>query len=157
MKPKERFLTALSLKEPDKVPLTDFLFSKALFDEVLGGKTEVYEGGKAVRCAAKLGFDAVWIPVGGYAGYSPEYINENTYIDEWGTTYRHNETSWPIDPPVDYPIKNREDYRNWSAPDPADPARVSLLKEAIAANNGELALLAGVLGPFSCANPTSII
>ena len=150
MKPKERFMTALELKEPDKVPLSDFLFSKALFDEVLGGKTEVYEGGKAVRCATKLGFDSVWIPVGGYGGYSPEFVGENRYIDEWGTTYCHNDTSWPIDPPVDYPIKNREDYKNWTIPDAADPARLDPLKEAIAENSGEIALCSGVLGPFTC-------
>ena len=150
MKPKERFMTAMARKQPDKVPVTDFLYSKALFEEVLGEKIDAYEGSKAVRCATKLGFDAIWVPVGGYAGYSPKDIGDNKYIDEWGTTYKHNETSWPIDPPVDYPIKNREDYKNWSPPDPSGPERALPLLDAIKANDGEIAILSGVLGPFTC-------
>jgi len=150
MKPKERFMTAMSLGQPDKVPLYDFLFSQSLFAEVLGEKVDAYEATAAVRCATKLGFDAIWIPVGGYAGYSPEDIGNNKYIDEWGTTYHHNETSWPIDPPVDYPIKNREDYKNWMPPDPSGPERAYPLRDAIKCNDGELAIMSGVLGPFTC-------
>jgi len=150
MTPKERFMTAMSLEQPDKVPLHDFLFSKPLFNEVLGGSIEAYEAESAVRCATKLGFDAIWIPVGGYAGYSPKYVGNNKYIDEWGTTYQHNETSWPIDAPVDYPIKNREDYKNWAPPNPSDSARTIPIKEAIKCNDGGIALLSGVLGPFTC-------
>ena len=150
MKPKERFMTALTLGQPDKVPIHDFLFSKPLFNEVLGGSIEVYEAEAAVKCATKLGFDAIWIPVGGYAGYTPEYVGKDKYIDEWGTTYQHNETSWPIDAPVDYPIKNREDYKNWAPPNPSDPERAFPLLDAMKSNDGEIALLSGVLGPFTC-------
>ena len=150
MKPKERFMTALSLGQPDKVPIHDFIFSKPVFEEVLGLKMETYDAGPIVRCSTKLGFDAAVISVGGYAGVKPANIGENQYIDEWGTTYQNNETSWPIDAPVDYPIKNREDYRNWVPPDPSGPERVSPLKEAIGCNDGEIALLGNVLGPFTC-------
>jgi uroporphyrinogen decarboxylase len=150
MKRKERFMTAMSLGQPDKVPVKDFLFSQAVFEEVLGEKVDAYEATAAVRCATKLGFDAIWIPVGGYAGYTPEDIGNNKYIDEWGTTYQHGETSWPIDPPVAYPIKNREDYKNWTAPNPSDPERAFPLRDAIKCNDSELAILSGVLGPFTC-------
>ncbi|MCL1896613.1 MAG: hypothetical protein FWG03_08715 [Clostridiales bacterium] len=150
MEPKERFMTALSLGQPDKVPVHDFIFSKPLFKEVLGRDAEGYESEMIVKCGEKLGFDAVTIPMGGYAGYAPEHIGGNRYIDEWGTTYQPNDTSWPIDAPVDYPVKNREDYKNWIPPDPSDPARASTLKEAIRCNDSGLALLSSVLGPFTC-------
>ncbi len=151
MNSRERFLTALSLKQPDKVPIHEFLFSPPLFEAVLGSKPKTYDAVEAVECALRLELDAVWIPVGGYGGYSPEYIDENTYIDEWGTTYKHNDMSWPIDAPCDYPIKTREDFMNWVAPNPNDPERIRPLQDALKYNNGRIALLAGVLGPFTAA------
>ena len=152
MNAKERFLTALNKQQPDMVPLYDFLFSPAIFKEVIGKTVEAYDAVDAVACAKRLEFDGIWIPIGGYGGYAPAYINENTYIDEWGTTYCHNDASWPIDAPIAYPIKNREDYKNWKAPDPSDPARVQPLKDALKFNQNEIALGAGVLGPFTCAS-----
>ncbi len=152
MTPKERFLTALSLKQPDKVPIYDFLFSPLLFEEALGKKVTAYEAVDAVECAKRLGMDGVWIPIGGYGGYSPQYLGEDTYVDEWGTTYQHNEMSWPIDGPCAYPIKTWEDYENWRAPDPDDPARVAPMKEALKYNEDNLAVLAGVNGPFTIAS-----
>jgi len=151
MTSKERFLCALDLGQPDKVPIHDFLFSPPLFEAVTGVRPKSYDSVQAVECAIKLGFDAVWIPVGGYAGYTPQNIGDNKYIDEWGTTYKTNGMSWPIDGPVDYPIKNREDYKNWTAPNPYDDERVAPLKNAIKYNENRIALLAGILGPFTTA------
>jgi hypothetical protein len=36
-------------------------------------------------------------------------LRENVYQDEWGTTCEKNPASWPIDAPIDYPIKTRAD------------------------------------------------
>lgn len=152
MTSKERFLTALDHKQPDKVPIYDFLFSQELFEEAIGKRPETYEPEDAVRCAEKLGMDGVWIPIGGYGGYAPQYSSKDTYTDEWGTTYHHNDMSWPIDGPCGYPIKTEADYKNWDAPDPEDPGRVKPLQEAILCNENNLAILAGVLGPFTAAS-----
>ncbi len=152
MNSKERFLTALNLKMPDKVPIHDFLFSPPLFEHVLGKKPTAYDAVEAVECATKLGLDAIWIPIGGYGGYSPQYVDKDTYTDEWGTTYKHNDMSWPIDGPCGYPILTREDYKNWVAPNPHDKNRTKPLEEALKYNNDNIAILAGVLGPFTTAS-----
>lgn len=151
MNSRERFLTALNLQQPDKVPLFDFLFSPPLFEAVLGKKVKTYEAVDAVECALRLGLDGIWIPIGGYAGYTPQAVGKNSYKDEWGTTYVQSEASWPIDAPSAYPIANREDYKNWTAPNPDDKERVQPLLDALKYNKGRLAILAGVLGPFTAA------
>ena len=152
MERKERFITAMNCGQPDKVPFHDFLFSQPLFEEVLGRKVKTYNAVDAVECATKLGLDAIWIPTGGYAGYAPQFVGEDSYIDEWGTTYTtRSSSSWPIDAPTAYPVKNREDLRNWKAPEPGGKERTEPLREAIACNKEKLAIIGGVLGPFTAA------
>ena len=146
---KERFLTAMAHKQPDHIPLFDFLFMEDLFQEVIGHKPEVYNAEDAVNCSLKLGMDSVWIPSDGFAGYSPQMLGENTYIDEWGTTYKKTESSWPIDPPVAYPIQDMEDFKNWICPNPHDLHRTKSLKEALKLADNRIAVLGGVLGPFT--------
>lgn len=135
--------------QPDRVPLFDFLFTPDLFKAVNGRRPEVYTAEDAVECTLRMGLDSVWIPADGFAGYSPTVIDANTYIDEWGTTYMHNGTSWPIDAPVVFPIKDWSDYRNIHWPDPNDAHRTKSLREALKLADGRLAVLGGVTGPFT--------
>jgi hypothetical protein len=82
----------------------DFLFQQPLYEKLLGTRPEAYNGGDAVRCALALDHDGVWLPFGGFTGLQPQYLAENIYQDEWGTTFQKDDASWPIDAPVDYPI-----------------------------------------------------
>jgi len=146
---KERFLTALKNGIPDRVPLVDWLFSKRLFKEVLGINPDSLEGDFSVRCARKIGHDATWIPYGGYAGTSDK---AGIYVDEWGTTYKKDlSASWPIDAPIDYPIKTPSDLKKYKLPDPTNKDRLKEHKKALAEAKGELALFGGVPGPFTTA------
>jgi len=146
---KERFLTAMNHKQPDQIPLFDFLFTKDLFKEVIGHAPEVYNAEDAVACSIKLGMDSVWIPSDGFAGYTPKMIGDRSYEDEWGTIYQKSESSWPIDAPIQYPISTWEDFKNWACPNPHDLHRTKSLKEAIKKADNEIAVLGGVLGPFT--------
>ena len=74
---------------------------------------------------------------------------ENTYVDEWGTTYQHNDSAWPIDAPVDYPIKSRADLRRWVSPDPTLPGRTAMLDEFLTVDHDNLAMCPGITGPFT--------
>jgi len=149
--PKERFLTAVKLGIPDRVPLYDFLFQQPLYQALIGRTPASYNALDAVACAAALGLDAIWLPFGGFSGYQPLFLAENVYRDEWGTTYQKTPASWPIDAPVDYPIKTRQDLRVYCPPDPTLPGRDSELRAGIAANAHQLAITAGVSGPFTTA------
>ncbi len=148
MRPRERFITALKGGTPDRVPVFDFLFSPRLQKELLGYTTELYDGESQVKLAALLGLDAQFIPVNGYCGFEDEpHPVGSHYKDEWGVTYIKN--GWPVMMQTDVPIKNRQDWKNYRMPDARSPIRVRMIREAVRANEPELAIIAGFLGPFT--------
>jgi uroporphyrinogen decarboxylase len=148
MKRKERFMAALQRRTPDRVPMFDFLFQQPLYEKLLGTRPEAYNGWDAVRCALALDHDGVWLPFGGFTGLQPKYLAENVYQDEWGTTFQKSESSWPIDAPIDYPIKEREQLRGYRPPDPTLPGRDAEIRRAAEMENDDIALLGGVSGPL---------
>jgi len=148
MKPRERFVTALKCEIPDRVPVYDFLFSRRLMKELLGYTTELYDGATQVKLATKLGLDGIFIPINGYCGFEEEVHAEGTlYLDEWGITYV--KSGWPVMVQTDVPVKSRGDWNNYRLPDPRAPHRTKMIEDAVKANEGELALIAGFLGPFT--------
>jgi uroporphyrinogen decarboxylase len=96
-----------------------------------------------------LDHDGVWLPFGGFSGYKPEYLAENVYRDEWGTVYQKNAASWPIDAPIDYPLKTRADLRGYRPPDPTLPGRADEILVARDMDNDDIALTGGVQGPLT--------
>lgn len=152
MNSKERFLKALRLEESDRVPLLDFLFCQDLFQEVIGKRPTTYNTPDVIELTLKLGLDGVWIPLGGYSGYSPQISEEGIYVDEWGTTYRRSRASWPIDAPVDYPIKDKKGLDAYQLPDSLATGRLDDMKTAVKMAKDKVALVGGVLGPFTCAS-----
>ena len=148
MNSKERFITALMGGIPDRVPIWEYLFSLKLQKEVMGYNTPLYDGMTTAKMAAILGLDVVWAPINGFCGIedAPHALNE-IYVDEWGVKYRKN--GWPIMAQLDTPIKSREDWEKFKLPQTNIPGRLKILKEAIKANDSELAIVAGLLGPFT--------
>ncbi|MEN8229208.1 MAG: uroporphyrinogen decarboxylase family protein [Bacteroidota bacterium] len=145
---KQRFLTALKCGIPDRVPLFEHLFSPHLQKEVLGYKSELYDGESIVKLAHKLGIDSSWIPVNGFCGTEEEVHDEGVeYTDEWGVTYKKN--GWPIMAQIDTPIKGRNDWNNYKLPDANASFRLDRIKQAVKANEGETAIVCGLLGPFT--------
>ena len=149
MKRRERFLAALGRQVPDRVPMFDFLFQQPMFEELIGHRPEGYNGEDAIRCALALDHDGVWLPFGGFSGYRPEFLAENVYRDEWGTTYQKTASSWPIDAPIEYPIRTRADLKEYRPPDPTLPGRVAEIETARHMENDDIALLGGVQGPLT--------
>ena len=82
MNRRERFLTALKGKQPDRVPMFDFLFQRPMYQTLIGHMPDGYNGPDAVRCALALGHDGVWLPFGGFSGYQPVYLSPDVYKDE---------------------------------------------------------------------------
>lgn len=151
MNRRERVHTALAVREPDRVPMMDFLFQEPLYEALIGHRPGSYNGPDAVKLALALDHDAVWLPFGSYGGFQPRYLEEDTYVDEWGTTYKHNSYSWPIDAPIDYPIKSRQDLARYAPPDPTRAGRTSEIDAARATPHDDLSLQAGIQGPFTTA------
>ncbi len=151
MKRRERLHAALALQEPDRVPLFDFLFQEPLYEAMIGRRPGAYNAPDAVRLALALDHDGVWLPFGAYGGFQPRYLQEDTYVDEWGTTYRRTTYSWPIDAPIDYPIKSRQDLLRYTPPDPTLPGRAAEIVVARSVPHDNLSLQAGIQGPFTTA------
>jgi uroporphyrinogen decarboxylase len=148
MSPRERFLTALIGGIPDRVPVHEHLFSLKLLQDQLGYTTVLYDGEAQTKLAAKLGIDTIWAPVNGFCGIEDVPHEENEiYKDEWGVTYRKN--GWPIIAQIDTPIKTREDWGKYELPVVNKPDRLKILKDTVKANDANLAVVFGLLGPFT--------
>ncbi|MEM2112059.1 MAG: uroporphyrinogen decarboxylase family protein, partial [Candidatus Bathyarchaeia archaeon] len=140
---RKRFLTAIDLKEPDMVPITDLGLDppvvEAIIGKKLGGFSLVAGSGKdpwavSVRsriavseACLKLGFDAV-PAISDYSmcskNYKPKMISENRFIDEWGRLMESRadtKTTWWISGVVE-----TEDAMN--SYEPPDPEREGLFE-----------------------------
>ncbi len=148
MTPRERFMTALRGGRPDRVPITEHLFSRKLIKEILGIDAVLYDGKVQAELASKVGIDAIWTPVNGFCGIEETpHAEDEIYKDEWGVTYRKN--GWPIIAQIDTPVKNREDWEKYVMPDVDAPYRLRIFKDTKSANKDELAIVLGILGPFT--------
>jgi len=149
MNRKERFLTAVRVRQPDRVPMFDFLFQQPMYEALIGRRPGSYNARDAIACALALDHDAVWMPFGVTNGYEAKTLGPDTYIDQWGTTYRKTVSSWPLDAPIDYPIKSRSDLRNWDPPALRLPLRIVPIGVDLASETDGLALTGSVGGPFT--------
>lgn len=151
MTPRERFLTALNGGTADRVPIAEHLFSLKLQKELLGYNTVLFEGTAQVELAAKLGIDTVWVPINGFCGIEETPHQENEiYKDEWGVTYKKN--GWPIIAQVECPVKNRDDWNKYKLPEVNTSYRTRIIRDAVKANENKLAIVVGLLGPFTMAS-----
>lgn len=151
MKRKERFLAALAHQPVDRVPLFDFLFQRPIYGAVIGREPASYNARDAIECGLALDMDGVWLPFGGFNGYQPQFLGKDVYVDEWGTTYQQSASSWPIDAPVDYPIKTRADLAKYKMPDPTLPGRDQEIRNGLAMPNDDIAITGGITGPLTTA------
>jgi uroporphyrinogen decarboxylase len=152
MTSKERVLTTLSLKIPDRVPVFEFVYSRPFFKAVLGYVPEFYDPEAVIKLYKKVGYDLCFCPFGGQGGFITESVSANTYRDEWQTTYRKSDVTWPIDAPVDFPIKDRNDWRNYIMPDPEIPSRLDGIKTTVKlAKEKNMAIAGSIRGPYSAA------
>lgn len=153
---KERFVTALKGGIPDRLPVFDFISSPVFIERFTGKKPDSYCAQDIMDVTFKYGFDAAFIGYGGFGGYDSKNeniksndIDEDCYRDEWGTVYKKTGTSWPIDSPFDFPIKDWDDLKKYKLPDPGLPERMNDIKLAQKLSGGEVAIVGGVQGPLT--------
>jgi uroporphyrinogen decarboxylase len=155
MRPKDRFLAALKRQPVDRVPLFDFLFQQPLYTEVIGRTPENYNARDAMDLTKAMHLDGVWIPYGAPSQWKAEKISDRIYKDEWGTTYEKDPAAWPLDAPIGYPLKSRQDLRHYTPPDPLAEGRMTELNTAIAMNKslGDncVAVMGSINGPLTIA------
>ncbi|MCP4165393.1 MAG: hypothetical protein GY759_05815 [Chloroflexi bacterium] len=95
------------------------------------------------------GLDMVWSAPLGFTSFANIQQHGERYQDEWGAWYGSDESSWPGAWMENFVVNNREEWRKVQFPDPRLPERVAQPKRALELVEGELAVVAGVRGPFS--------
>lgn len=150
LSPKQRFLTALAGRQPDRVPLFDFLFSPNLYEHVLGHSPETYNSEDAIALSDALGLDGVHIAAGAAESFEAITPTPDTVIGEWGTTQKIDTTvSWPTGGPLDHPVRIRSDWNNYEVPDPYARGRMEPVETAVKLAGDHLAIIGSVSGPYS--------
>jgi len=150
MTSKERIYSVLHHHIPDRVPINEFLYSRKLYKDVIGRWPIFYNAEDVFDCAYNLGLDMGVIPIGGFAGISDKEENKETFVDEWGITYRKKEVAWPGDAPINFPLRNREDLKNYTFPDINARDRLTQIKIALKkAKEYKMAVFGSIRGPFT--------
>jgi len=159
MNSKERFLAALRGELPDRVPVWDFINNPALYKDVLDSDIFFIDGREAVRLYREIGLDGVFIPVGGYNALLDvhwDWFGNDQFRDEWGTVFTFEQSAWPCAFPTEFPIKTLQDWQRLRKPDPKEEWRYKTIHDALQENrqlkDREIAVVAGIRGPFSTAS-----
>ncbi|MDR0732361.1 MAG: hypothetical protein LBF63_11880 [Treponema sp.] len=147
---KERLVCALNHEEPDTVPIFECVYSRPLFQEVLGYVPDTFDPESVFNCYEKIGYDFAFMPIPGVSGFRPENTREDVYTDEWGITCQKDSSTWPIDAVVKPPLVDYGDWKNYSLPDPAAPFRWKGFKEVMkmSRSNG-MGVVGNMRGPYS--------
>jgi len=144
---RERFMTAIAGGQPDCVPIWELIINRPVIKALYPGlfsadKVKQYEWGSCGGFLLQADFvekeDLDGITV--FEDYRVQkQIDEITFIDEWGITWRLNDYGIPYT--VDHPIREETDFAHWSPPDPDADHRLESLELAVERFKGERAIV----------------
>lgn len=123
----ERFLTALKLKEPDRVPVYELIINEPVIRKILGYVS-------LPDLVEHLDMDGLTVG----EDVKMQEIAPGVIRDEWKIVYRVGTGGIY---PVDGPIKSRRDLENLKMPDPEAPYRLETLKSYVKRFKGERAVV----------------
>jgi uroporphyrinogen decarboxylase len=149
MSHRERFFTALEVKEPDMVPITDLGLDPPIVEAITGKKLagtsliaisekNAWEQSCRTREAMseaclRLDFDAV-PAVSDYSlcgkKYRPKFISKNKFVDEWGRIMEdrsETRTTWWVGGIVE----TEEDIKNYVPPDPQEEGKFEMVERLV--------------------------
>ena len=120
MQLRERVLCALSLEEPDSVPLGELVIDNKVvagFGKSYGDVIDLALGEQISLVGAVARFDTV------------KNLPDGTHIDEWGATYGSSQDF--IAHPIRGPIATEDDLEKHQFPDPEAPHRLGSLTQLV--------------------------
>ena len=116
----DRVLTAMQRRQPDRVPILEFV----IHPEVI--RRACPQAASQMEFEEWMDFDAV---CAGHTFRKVRVNDDGTYFDEWGVLYAPS--TEVQDHPVRGPIQSREDLRQYVPPDPDLPHRLGTLPELV--------------------------
>jgi uroporphyrinogen decarboxylase len=151
LSPRHRILTALALKEPDRIPITDEIFNADIYGAVLGYRPGYFTSEDSFKCSQALGLDAAFVLYEGYQAIEPVGNVSGGWVSEWGATYQTHEGAWGVGMPIAYRVHNRQELEHILPPDPYKPGRMDSIKRTgdLRSKGQNLALIGAVRGPFA--------
>lgn len=132
---RERIISALKREQPDRVPTMEWVLNPDVTEAITGDRDQL-------AFAKKAGLDAIAVSL----NYAKETFDDRHYIDEWGVK-RISYDEYPT--PVEYPIKDENDFKSFKVPDPDAEYRFDSIKKALKEADGEIGVVARVKDVFS--------
>lgn len=146
----ERVTRALSLEEPDKVPLWDLLnIPQPLLDILIDRSISQRRVGNVkeavssmipdvdIYCA--LGWDIITAPWGNPKGYTLKILKDGSFVDEMGGRWKViKKGGWPYPHLVGGTVETPEDFKNFEYPDPYVEGRMEPLKKIMKAAKNKI-------------------
>ena len=132
MNSRERIFAALERREPDRVPIHEFIITPKVMEAILPG------------CSYYNFIEEVEIDTAGvnqsYDFSGMEVIDEEKRLfrDKWGIIRAARSEMIPY--PVDGPLKREEDLKEYKPPDPASDGNLKVLKETVKRFKGKKAI-----------------
>ena len=151
----DRVLAALNLEEPDRIPIGEIGYDLNSISSVLGiprnnemtNRRESIERGIKILSRFIESLDLDIVPVGPSppeGGSKIKWIDEETWIDEWGAKYRYRDgIQWYVGPG----LKDPQDIESLEPPDPNAPGMMDGPKILVKKFKGKRALAGMIPGP----------
>jgi uroporphyrinogen decarboxylase len=137
MTSEERVLCVLQRQQPDRVPHFEWLVDRQVRGALLPGVTDHNE------FADQMGQDAVIVdPI-----FSKEKVGPNRWLSEWG--YVSQDTTEEHGIEVESPIKNMDDFEQYTPPDPHAPGRFTAVEDAVQKYGGNKSVIVHLNDVFS--------
>ncbi|MBI4602453.1 MAG: hypothetical protein HY721_10890 [Planctomycetes bacterium] len=133
MNSRERVIAALEHRQPDRVPLVEWVIDEGVMDALLPGCD--YYG-----FVDWIGLDNVGLNRSSWRRDNVEYVDreKGLFRDQWGVIRAFGPESSPY--PVEGPIKTPEDLRTYVPPDPEKGDVLGALPEVVARYRGKKAV-----------------
>ena len=123
----QRVMTALKVKQPDRVPILEWQISQNVIEVLEPGSGELEFMGR------NLDVVSTWEDT------RERDCGDEAIIDEWGAKRKYLGQRYPI--PFEFPIKSEVDLSNFTVPDPQAPWRFDRLKKAVKNYKGKKAII----------------
>lgn len=133
MNSRQRVIAALERRQPDQVPLVEWVIDQRVIDALLPGSDYA-------RFNDWIGLDNVGLNRSSWSRENVEYVDreKGLFRDAWGVIRAFGPESTPY--PVEGPIKTPADLRRYQPPDPEAPGLLGDLPQIVARYRGEKAI-----------------
>jgi uroporphyrinogen decarboxylase len=133
----ERVMTALRFEEPDKVPISEFMIHKNVYQTIMP------EAMCQDDFVEAMGLDVV----SARAQYREVSGDSSSFVDEWGITYLRNKEQVPHN--IKGPIEKLQDLSKLNVPDPDAQWRMDNLEKLVKLYKGKRAIAFNLRAMFT--------